>query len=223
MLQDNGNRSPVIIENNNQNRVWVNCDRYAIPTPISQDHLANMIEILRQHTGNIIVEPLRNPYPKYLDRDNYVIAAYWFYSDYHDGQFSEFYKRSCKFGRIYKPAISESGYETLDDDQKEIYHALCRKHDLPIPESGDQWDYIEYRLPERFMSYLFNGDASGLEDDDHKAFDEWLEDQDLPSGHWAMPEDSEASFYHQNDFSNLGDNCVDLKYMIQPSEDEDQE
>jgi hypothetical protein len=39
---------------------------------------------------------------------------------------------------------------------------------------------VKYDLPAYWASYLINGDASGISDDDKQAADSWLKHNDLP-------------------------------------------
>lgn len=72
---------------------------------------------------------------------------------------------------------------------------------------------IEYTLPEWALSAIFNGDTTGLSDDDERALEAFLNSEDFSNGHWAYPEDLEAYFSHSNDVDNLGGNVVDVQFM----------
>ena len=74
-----------------------------------------------------------------------------------------------------------------------------------------EFEAITYTVPEWALPALINDDYSGLSDDDCSAIDA-LQSK-LPLGHWSMPID-EASFYPSNDLQNLGDNCVEIDYMV---------
>ena len=60
----------------------------------------------------------------YYDRFDIVEAHYAFAIDYHSGQWSELYERQCRISRYFKPGASWSGYESLTDNGKAIYHQL---------------------------------------------------------------------------------------------------
>jgi hypothetical protein len=75
-------------------------------------------------------------------------------------------------------------------------------------------DYCEDRIPDYALSYLVNGDASGLEDEDQANIDSWLEScrgrlaKLYPEAHldfWV--EDGEPSFVHRPAFG-LACSCV---------------
>lgn len=83
----------------------------------------------------------------------------------------------------------------------------------------DGWETIEYTVPEWALPYLFNGDASGLEDEgdeDLRAIADFLKSENLDEtkGHWSYDsENNEAYFTRRNDITSLGDNCVDIKWV----------
>ena len=53
--------------------------------------------------------------------DNLIIGAYWHYTDWHGGQWSQGYAALCSLGRVFSPNMS-----MLDDDDAEFmtYQAL---------------------------------------------------------------------------------------------------
>lgn len=60
----------------------------------------------------------------YYDRFDIVEAHYAFAVDYHSGQWSELYERQCRISRYFSPGASWSGYESLTDNGRAIYHQL---------------------------------------------------------------------------------------------------
>ena len=65
----------------------------------------------------------------YFDRFDIVEAHYLFYSQYHEGQWSDGYKRLCKITSKlkYVPSPLFHGFDDLSDNSKEIYGVLVHK------------------------------------------------------------------------------------------------
>ena len=83
-------------------------------------------------------------------------------------------------------------------------------------DARDGWEVVEYTVPEWALSYLFNGDSSGTEDEDREAIDSFMKTEGLSedSGHWSCDsENNEAYFSLRNDITNLGGNCVDVQWV----------
>lgn len=62
--------------------------------------------------------------------DAILVGGYWFFTDYHSGQWSQEYKALSMIGQIYTP-----GYSSLEDDspEKAVYEqleSLLKKRDL---------------------------------------------------------------------------------------------
>ncbi len=64
---------------------------------------------------------------------------------------------------------------------------------------------IEYTLPEFWASYLINGDASGMEDNEQSEIDEFLKNENLG---FCLSCSDEPEFKWRNDANNLGGNCL---------------
>jgi hypothetical protein len=62
----------------------------------------------------------------YFDRFDIVEAYYLAFCDCHSGQWSEEYSRLSKILSYFKPSPMLSA-ETLSDNGREIYEALCAK------------------------------------------------------------------------------------------------
>jgi hypothetical protein len=52
-----------------------------------------------------------------------ITGAYWFFADYHDGQWSEEYKCLCALGQVFKPGRSSF----CPEEEGEVYISLQRK------------------------------------------------------------------------------------------------
>lgn len=66
----------------------------------------------------------------FFDRFDIVQAHRMFYRDYHEGQYSDSYRKLCRIDEYYQPSLSESwyNYEDLNDNAKYIYDALVERH-----------------------------------------------------------------------------------------------
>lgn len=66
-----------------------------------------------------------------------------------------------------------------------------------------------YTLPEYWASYLINGDASGMEDNEQSEIDEFLKNENLG---FCLSCSDESEFKWRNDANNLGGNCLDYVF-----------
>jgi len=62
----------------------------------------------------------------YFDRFDIVSAYYVFFVQYHEGQWSDKYRRLCKIQSYFKPGVSVQNGE-LEDNALEIYKSLVDK------------------------------------------------------------------------------------------------
>lgn len=69
-----------------------------------------------------------------------------------------------------------------------------------------------YFLPEYLLPYLFNGDASGLTDEEQAEYDAW-EAEVFPEGGWAVVS-VPAGFRRTNDMNNLGGECYEVTFQL---------
>lgn len=68
-----------------------------------------------------------------------------------------------------------------------------------------------YRIPANYLCALVNDDWSGLNDDDEKELNEWLEKEQ--PGHACCP-DGEPFFTHRNDIQGfIGNDCYDVVFI----------
>lgn len=96
-----------------------------------------------------------------------------------------------------------------------------------IPDA-DRFDYLvdeeevepdnvtTFKIPSHYLSLIFNGDASGYEDADIKAWEQFEQQMiadGFINGHWSYPDNQESYFSYSNDVHNLGDNVVDLQWV----------
>ena len=66
----------------------------------------------------------------YFDRFDIATAYYLFFIDYHEGQWSEKYKRSCKIENYLNLSPMFKGYESLTENGKAIYDNLAQKENF---------------------------------------------------------------------------------------------
>ena len=81
------------------------------------------------------------------------------------------------------------------------------------------WTYDEYTLPVWAICPIVNDDYSGIEDEDTKAIEEFLET--LPeNGSFEFPDnmDEEKYFHHDNDIDGQGGDVIDCKYHYQTTD-----
>ncbi len=62
----------------------------------------------------------------HFDRFDIVQAHFWYAADYHDGQWSNLYKRLCRIKEYYHPGAIERGPTT--DNAKAIYKDLQERN-----------------------------------------------------------------------------------------------
>lgn len=119
-------------------------------------------------------------------REDVIIAHYCFYVLHHGGQGSPEYARLSKISTYYNPGpCGNDDPDRLNYAQQEIYRNLCKKHGVPSDITEDRIEtlrengMIEFKLYNHWASSLINGDDSGLEDEDIKAIDNFLELENL--------------------------------------------
>ncbi len=104
----------------------------------------------------------------------------------------------------YDPDFNEDVEEDCDDEASQVYTV------------------IQYTVPEWALPYLFNGDATGLDysdsgDEDLAAIVSFLKSEgiDESKGHWSSSSgENETYFSHSNDITKLGDNVVDIEWVM---------
>lgn len=64
-----------------------------------------------------------------MDRYSIVEGHYWYFVDYHEGQWSDEYRRLCRIQKYFKPSPLSSGPET--DGGREVYDNLILKQEKP--------------------------------------------------------------------------------------------
>jgi hypothetical protein len=69
-----------------------------------------------------------------------------------------------------------------------------------------------YFLPSHLLSYLFNGDASGLTDQEETEYNAW-EAATFPHGAWAVSS-VPAGFRRTNDLNNTGGDCREVVFQL---------
>lgn len=64
----------------------------------------------------------------YYDKFDIVEAHYCFCCDFYNGQACPLYAKQCRIRRYYTPSPLFNGFDSLSDNGKEIYRALCQKY-----------------------------------------------------------------------------------------------
>jgi hypothetical protein len=66
--------------------------------------------------------------------DSLIVGAYWHYSQWHSGQWSDEYAALCALGKVFNPGCTSS--PKRGDSEFDVYHALgkmARKcHKMPV-------------------------------------------------------------------------------------------
>lgn len=65
----------------------------------------------------------------YFDRFDIISAHYLFYTLYHEGQWSDKYKRLCKLSRYYTPSPCDGGFDSLSENGKDIFMMLVEREE----------------------------------------------------------------------------------------------
>lgn len=65
----------------------------------------------------------------YFDRFDIISAHYAFACDYHNGQWSDLYRRLCRIGRYFTPGPLWRGFDSLTENGQAIYQNLVQNHD----------------------------------------------------------------------------------------------
>jgi len=66
----------------------------------------------------------------WFDRFDIVSAHYAFYSDFHSGQFSEFYSKMCRIYNYFTPGVMWRGYDSLSGNGQAIYDNLKERYQV---------------------------------------------------------------------------------------------
>lgn len=76
-----------------------------------------------------------------INRFSYCAGSLLFWSEHHSGQNSRGYAILSRIAAQYSPGMSYTGWESLDDDARDVYRAWCRKEGEPC-----QYDQLQYLL-----------------------------------------------------------------------------
>jgi hypothetical protein len=60
----------------------------------------------------------------YFERFDILEAHLAYADEWHSGQWSELYARSCRIRKYYTPSLTWCGYDSLTENGKEIYDLL---------------------------------------------------------------------------------------------------
>ena len=62
-----------------------------------------------------------------VDRFDYCAGSYLFWSEHHEGQFSDGYARLCRLGRWFTPGMAWKGWDSLNETARDVYRAWCER------------------------------------------------------------------------------------------------
>ena len=82
-----------------------------------------------------------------IDRLSYCSGTYAFWADNHSGQSSRGYEILSKVSKRYDPGPSYNGWDSLDEEAREVYRAWCRKESVEC-----EYDTVKYALSDTFDS-----------------------------------------------------------------------
>lgn len=105
-----------------------------------------------------------------------------------------------------------------------LVSAIIKKHGGMVagqlPKLKEEEDVEVFELPIYWASYLINGDASSLEDDEQKVVDTWLkETSEHYDANVSVVDCSEDQWFsHRNDATELGGMCCHYTVLITKGE-----
>ena len=126
-----------------------------------------------------------------------------------------------KFGDDYlskgiKDIIDDIGIpeftKGMVDDNNTIPEYIIGSQD--ILNINPKMESIECTVPEWSMSYIFNGDHSGITDSEKNLVDSFI-DGFTKGGNFQTVENSEPYFSHSNDIDNIAGNVIDIIYYYE--------
>lgn len=110
-------------------------------------------------------------------------------------------------------------FERVVEGTDNYYQSLANAADLEseFEEEKVAPQATTYTIPARFLSLIFNGDKSGLDDEDLELFEQFIEREELleSQGHWSYDvEENKHYFSKMNDITRwLGDEVVDIQWI----------
>lgn len=98
---------------------------------------------------------------------------------------------------------------------KEQYNSEKDIEDDEEVEIDEPDNVTTFQIPEHYLSLIFNDDATGLEEEDIKAWEEFEQGMIANGfkGHWSYPDNQESYFTWCNDVTDIGDAVVDLQWL----------
>lgn len=80
-----------------------------------------------------------------------------------------------------------------------------------------KFEQYEYRVGAHFLSALFNGDTSGLSDEEERELAAWeasVRGETGGAGHWATLDDDDATDFTVCDVTGMGSDTRRVAYMV---------
>lgn len=96
--------------------------------------------------------------------DDFIVGAYWHYTEYHGGQWSDGYAALCALGQVFKPNMSSVEEDNVAYQMLEqLHNSECDLTDADLLFDGSSGVYI----PQRFAREMIRTCISGVTNDDY--------------------------------------------------------
>lgn len=121
-----------------------------------------------------------------------------------------------KVRKLWDAGEIHEGFRSPAEEMESDWNKVAYKDIAHKYESGGSIneDLVEFDVPEWSLSFLVNGDGSGLSDEDNEKLLAWVSNVVEQYGNAnfspAGEDDYELGFRHRNDIDNLGSNCFRL-------------
>jgi hypothetical protein len=119
--------------------------------------------------------------------------------------------------RLEHEAVVSDMQEEINRLQDKLNRIADSALEVPAPKFRPKFrSEYEFIIPSWAISPLFNGDESGLDEEDSIKLDIFLDEvqREYGVGHWSREDDFEPDFRTRNDIDNLGNDCYECKYTV---------
>jgi hypothetical protein len=133
----------------------------------------------------------------------------------------------CRVGSWYGLFDSEEDLTDFINDETEylirydqcaITRTWCDCIEMAFQTDTSPVETYDFWISGHFLSAIINDDCSGLEENDKKLLDKFIEYAekvtDRRSGHWSVDTDECDREWQKCEISNLVDNCYSLKWVF---------
>ena len=103
-----------------------------------------------------------------------------------------------------------------DEDDDPLYDADIDQIDEDIDQELMRFlgiEFYEFNIAEDYLSAIFYDDTTGLEENDEKLLNQWINSLSLPTGHWSVNNNEESSF-SRCEVTGLMADCVSLLWVV---------